>query len=104
MYSKKSNKVVFASVGEEVLINPHLAATPAMMNELRLQGKPIGNTADESAYFDGTEDAGFTLPLSNQRGIDIAEAWEASMDAHKSINKLNYLANQQNVQNTEGSK
>lgn len=103
MYSKRSNPVVFASIGEKVVINPNLASTPAQMNIMRLEGKPIGNSVDESSYFDGSEDAGFIIPLANQRGVDIAEAWEASVSAHGTINKLNKLANQQNVQSTERS-
>lgn len=101
MYSKKSNPIVFAKTGSKVVINPNLALTPGQMDDRLRQGLPIGSVDSETNYFDGTQDCSYDLPLMSKRGVDIADAWEASMSAHQSISKLNKLASQQNVQPSE---
>lgn len=65
----------------EAVVQNDLAVTPTRMYEMMQQGIPIStqNLSDEM-FYDGDTNPSFDLPLDMQRGIDVADCWEASMD------------------------
>lgn len=54
-----------------------LAYTPAQMNEMMQRGIPVTNKNLENKFFDGDTNPHFNVDLMRQRGVDIADVWEA---------------------------
>lgn len=70
-------------------INPNLALTPAEMDALRMSGKPISVNQLDSQYFDGEPDLhDFNIPLTQQRGVDINDAWETAKTSKEKLSKV----------------
>lgn len=74
---------------QENSVNPHLALTPHEMDDLRLSGKPISVNQLDNQYFDGEEDLhDFDIPLTQQRGVDINDAWEKAQESRQKLSKV----------------
>lgn len=72
--------------GEE-FVQSHLAYTPSQMMELAAQGIPVSTqtAAFASSFDEGYRTLDFTPLPEHQRGMDIAQLWEISKDAHARI-------------------
>lgn len=90
-YNKFHKKYFRAAVCElhpdEEPVQNDLAFTPSRMFELAQEGIPIST---QSAALSGSFDEGYrTLDfeplLEHQRGVDFADLWEKSKDAHTRI-------------------
>lgn len=63
-----------------------LSYTPSMMNKMREQGIPISaNSLPSELFEDGDTSNNYEVPLYRQRGIDVADVWEAEQTARKKI-------------------
>lgn len=59
------------------------------MDSLRLSGKPISVNQLDSQYYDGEPDLhNFDMPLTQQRGVDINDAWETAQNAKDKLSKV----------------
>lgn len=56
------------------VVQPDLALTPSQMLDMQSRGVPI-NLGNASLFSDGSPNPSFEIPVSEQRGIDIAEVW-----------------------------
>lgn len=64
---------------QDTIVQNDLAVTPSRMVQLMEQGIPIAaqNLRPEN-FYDGDTNPGFDIPLDMQRGIDVADCWNAS--------------------------
>lgn len=58
-----------------------LAYTPAQMNEMMQRGIPVTNKNLENKFFDGDTATHFNVDLMRERGVDIADVWQAEQEA-----------------------
>lgn len=92
MYSKKSNDIVFAEIGEHVEINPALAMTPAQMNQMLMAGQPIATSNLASQFYEGSENLKFSdFEINDQRGIDASDVWQEQQESRHKVKKLSRL-------------
>ena len=71
----------------EPVVQPNLAMTPAQVAEMAAAGKPVSSTS-VGTYYDGTPNPSFDLPIDQKRGCDIADAWNASVEAQDKLNDM----------------
>lgn len=62
-----------------------LAYTPAKMKELSDKGIPVSTMTVDDMFFDGDFNTDFNVPIEEQRGLDMSEAWEAEQDAKQAF-------------------
>lgn len=65
---------------EESIVQDGLAYTPSQMMQLAERGIPVTtNSASDSQFFDGVPvgQGSFDLPLDRQKGVDVADMWQA---------------------------
>lgn len=55
------------------------------MMKLTAQGIPVSPQNVGAAYSDGSQSISFKVPLDQRRGVDVADLWEAQIDAKKKI-------------------
>lgn len=65
-----------------------LAYTPADMARMHSAGMPVNSANLINSFCDGDKNPSFELPIERQRGVDIAEVWEASLIAKKKIDNF----------------
>lgn len=66
------------------------ALTPAQMDYMRKKGQSITSiNVDESLFNDGTTNPKFDIPITEQRGVDVVEVWNAQKDAKANVKKFN---------------
>lgn len=91
MFAKKSNKLRLYNTfvrDDEVKVIPDLAYDLHDLDELRQQGKPISLQNAASLYYDGQTDLTTPIvPLDRQRGVDINDVWNASLDGERQLSK-----------------
>lgn len=91
MFSKKPNPIRFAQTSlrdDEPIVVPDLAFDLADLDRLRQQGKPISLDNAASLYYDGQENQTVPyVPIERQRGTDINDVWNASLDGKKQLSK-----------------
>lgn len=61
----------------ETPVQNGLAVTPAQVLSMAEQGLPI-SAQMQSAMIDGHTHSDWSVPLEEQRGVDIAQMWQAS--------------------------
>lgn len=64
-----------------------LAYTPAEMNEMMQKGIPVTNKNLENKFFDGDTNPTWNVDLMRERGVDIADVWEAEQAARDQLRK-----------------
>ena len=74
--------------GYETAPKAGLAYTPADMAKMHASGMPVNSANLINSFCDGDKNPSFALPIERQRGVDIAEVWEASLVAKKKFDKL----------------
>lgn len=82
--NKDFNKVVLStckSREDELKTQPNLSYTTGEMFDMWKKGVPINNEHAATKFFDGSKDCTFLIPLTDQRGIDVADVWEAQQAA-----------------------
>lgn len=62
-----------------------LSYTPAEMNEMMQKGIPVTNKNLENKFFDGDTNPEWNIDLMRQRGVDIADVWEAEQLAREKV-------------------
>lgn len=71
---------------DESVVQNNLAYTPSQMMELAEKGIPInqGNIGADN-FFDGVPigEGTFDLPLERQKGVDVADCWQAAQSIRK---------------------
>lgn len=72
---------------DEEPVQSGLAVTPAQMMELAEKGIPITPQNLGVSYDEGYSDLSFDVPTQYQRGIDIADMWEAQEDVKRKFGK-----------------
>lgn len=65
-----------------------LAYTPSDMARMHAAGMPVNSANLINSFCDGDKNPSFELPIERQRGVDIAEVWEASLTAKKKIDNF----------------
>lgn len=77
-----------------------LAYTPAQMNEMMQRGIPVTNKNLENKFFDGDTATHFNVDLMRQRGVDIADVWQAEQEAKQRFKdaRNKYLASKKQQQ------
>ena len=78
----------FASCVADIPVNPNLAMRPSDIAELTAHGKSVNLQNLSGMYFDGTPYPPDECDLSDQRGVDICELWNAEKTARKKLSKL----------------
>lgn len=65
-----------------------LALTPSQMFNMMQEGIPItAQEQNKNNFYDGDTNPSFELPLDQQRGVDIADCWNASVSIRKKARK-----------------
>lgn len=65
----------------EPIVQNDLAVTPSQMVQMMSDGIPITTqNLHPELFFDGDTNPSFEIPIDQQRGIDVADCWEASQD------------------------
>lgn len=62
-----------------------LSYTPAQMNEMMHKGIPVTNKNLENKFFDGETNPSWNVDLMRERGVDIADIWEAEQAAKEKL-------------------
>lgn len=66
------------------------ALTPAQMDHMRKRGQSITSfQVDETLFNDGTTNPKFEIPITDQRGVDVVDVWNAQKDAKANVKKFN---------------
>lgn len=73
---------------DEMIVENHLATTPAEMKELAKQGIPVSGDSVGLMYDDGVKDNP-SLSLSERRGVELADLWNAQKNARNKLKDLN---------------
>lgn len=72
---------------DETPVQPGLAYTPKMMEQLTREGIPVSTHTVDASYFDDGSISPY-LKMEYRRGIDKATLWEKSMDTKRRMNKI----------------
>lgn len=72
----------------EVEPKPGLAYSPKEMAELHAKGMPINSANLVNAFHDGDVNPSFDITIDRRRSVDVAEIWEASLQAKKQTSKF----------------
>lgn len=72
---------------DEIAPKDGLALTPHQMELMHSKGVPISTSNFDSQYFDGDKSPSFDVPIDQQRGVDIAEVWNESVNARKKLSR-----------------
>ena len=78
--NKKVNDLVRSTClprEDELKTQPNLSYTTGEMFDMWKRGVPINNEHAADRFFDGTKDCTFEIPLTDKRGIDVSDVWEA---------------------------
>ena len=82
--NKNYDKVVFStckSREDELQTQPNLSYTTGEMFDMWKKGVPINNEHAATKFFDGSKDCTFDIPLTDRRGVDVSDVWEAQQAA-----------------------
>lgn len=86
----KNRRQVFSHCvrhGLDIDVQNGLAITPSQMYDMAQKGIPVAAQNLGIMYDEGYSELDFTPPLEYRRGIDIADAFEARMDAKAKLRK-----------------
>lgn len=73
---------------DEKAPQPGLAYSPADMARMYAHGMPVNSTNLVGQFVDGSPNVQWSdLTIDRQRGVDIAEVWQASKQARSKISK-----------------
>lgn len=70
----------------EPLVQRGLAVTPAQMADMAAHGVAV-SSQNAASFSDGQINPSWDMPIERLRGIDMADAWNASKDAQAKIRK-----------------
>lgn len=62
-----------------------LSMSPADVARCASRGIAVTSQINDSLFFDGTDNPSFELPLEMQRGVDVADVWQAQQSARKRV-------------------
>lgn len=65
-----------------------LSVSPTQMAQMTSKGIPVTSQLAET-FFDGTSDPSFEMDLTDLRGIDVNQIWEAEKTARKRLISAN---------------
>lgn len=74
-------------VADDAVVQNGLALTPSQMMDMQDKGIPITTQNLGVTYDDGYSSLDFNVPLEYQRGIDMADLWEARENSKKKMRK-----------------
>lgn len=77
------NNHVVTSSSPNCVVKQGLSMSPSDVASMAQRGLAVSSQIDESLFYDGDSSPEIHVPLERLRGIDIAQAWEASQDAKK---------------------
>lgn len=85
--------------GEEI-VQDGLSLTPAQMDEMVRKGVAVSTQSLGVQYYDDSPNNSYDVPVIYQRGVDMAEAYESSIDSRKKVSHAvrQSLANEKKVQ------
>jgi len=75
---------------DETVVQNDLSYTPSQMYDMMERGIPISpQNVNPDNFFDGVPitEGTFDLPIDRLRGVDIADCWNATVDAQKTARK-----------------
>lgn len=70
--------------GEEI-VQDGLSLTPAQMDDMVRRGVTVSTQSLGAQFFDDSPGNSFDVPLIYTRGVDMAEAYETSLDSRRKI-------------------
>lgn len=73
---------------QEIEPKPGLAYSPKEMAELHAKGMPINSANLVNAFHDGDTNPSFDITIDRRRSVDVAEIWEASLEAKSKESKF----------------
>lgn len=78
-----------------------LSYTPAQMNEMMQKGIPVTNKNLENKFFDGETNPSWNIDILRQKGVDIADVWEADQAARQKLRdtRKEYIKRQKDNKN-----
>lgn len=85
MPSTPRSMAVTPLVEGETLVESGLAYTPADMQRMAQQGVAINSMNMEGSYYYEPQSKSWDIPISERRGIDPADIWNAQMDARNKL-------------------
>lgn len=60
----------------------NLAYTPSQMMKLTERGIPVSSqNMPEGSFFDGEVNPSWTVPIERDRGVDVADVWQAQQES-----------------------
>lgn len=68
----------------DVKTKPSLAVTPADALRMAERGVPVA-AANIDSFYDGDVNPSWTISIDRQRGVDVADVWDAQKSARKRI-------------------
>lgn len=71
----------------EIIVQNGLAITPAEVLRNAEIGIPVSSMMVSGQFFDGTDKLDFQPDLSERRGIDIADLWQARRESIRKFNE-----------------
>lgn len=97
-FSRRFNRLnpVDTKHSANCVVKEGLSMSPSDVASMTERGFAVSSQIDESLFYDGDSTDVISVPLERLRGIDIAQAWEASQDAKKKfakaqiVDKANY--------------
>lgn len=82
--NKNFGKTVFSTCKvreDELQTQPNLSYTTGEMFDMWKNGVPINNEYAATKFFDGSKDCTFEIPVTDKRGVDVADVWQAQQAA-----------------------
>lgn len=69
----------------DIPVQDGLTVTPSEMYEMAKKGIPVSTANLDMQFNDGEVNPSWDVPIDKQRGIDIGEIWQSSMDIKKKV-------------------
>lgn len=92
MFSTPRSRAVTTREEFEPAVQSALAYTPADMQRMAEKGVSINSMNMEGSYYYDPPTKSFDVPISDRRGVDPADIWNAQMDARSKLSKVDKAA------------
>lgn len=84
--SKKNNRLTYEPKHECYQTTKQgLSMSPADISRAVSRGVAVSSQLNEELFFDGDDNPTFDVPIERQRGVDVADVWQAQQSARKKI-------------------
>lgn len=84
--SKRNNKVTYEPKHECYQETKQgLSMSPADVARATSRGLAVSSQINDSLFYDGDDNPSFDIPIESQRGVDVADVWQAQQSAKKRI-------------------